>query len=50
MSDSDKSYDNDNERDEQKLMNAMEDRRIITLLKSQVRCAEGGCIIQNMKE
>ena len=45
MSDSEKSNDDDNERDERELIDAMEARRIIALLNSQVRRAEGGCIV-----
>ena len=50
MSDSDKSYDDNNERDEKKLIGAMEARWIIALLKIQVCCTEGGCIVQILKE
>ena len=50
MSDSDKSNGDDNERDEKKLIEAMEARQIIALLNSQVRCTEGGCIVQILKE
>ena len=50
MSDSEKSNDDDNERDERELINAMEARRIIAQLNNQVRRAEGGCIVQILKE
>ena len=50
MRDSEESNDDDNERNERELIDAMEARRIIALLNSQVRRAEGGCIVQILKK